>query len=86
MLHVSAFVNTDTIAKGLCVFHREAVAIQAGRIMLKRINHLTEEKANFAFETTLASRTFYSWISKLKKDGYVFHFLSKLYAEVINLD
>ena len=72
-LHVNAFVNADTIAEGLCAFHQEAVAIQAGRIMLKRMKYLAEEKANFSFEPTLASRTFYSWISNLKKDGYVFH-------------
>lgn len=72
-LEVSAFVNADTIAAGLCAFRPEAVAIQAGRVMLKRIKSLAEERENFAFETTLASRTFYPWISKLKKNGYAFH-------------
>ena len=81
---VSAFVNADTIAEGLCAFQQEAVAIQAGRVMLKRMKYLAEEKANFAFETTLASKTFYPWISNLKKDGYFFH-LTFLWLESADL-
>ena len=72
-LQVSAFVNADTIAEGLCAFQPETVAIQAGRMMLKRMKQLAKEKENFAFETTLASKTFYPWIKELKKEGYVFH-------------
>lgn len=41
--------------------------------MLSRIKTLAAEKANFAFETTLASRTFATWIKELKKDKYQFH-------------
>lgn len=83
-LNVSAFVNADTIAEGLCAFQPEVVAIQAGRAMLKRMKQLAEEKADFAFETTLASRTFYPWISKLKTEGYIFH-LVFLWLESANL-
>ncbi len=35
--------------------------------------HLANEKMNFAFETTLASKTFATWISSLKQQGYYFH-------------
>jgi predicted ABC-type ATPase len=83
-LRVSAFVNADTIAEGLCAFQPETVAIQAGRMMLKRMRFLAEEKTNFAFETTLASRTFYPWITKLKKEGYIFH-LTFLWLEGADL-
>src|SRR3990167_8584388 len=72
-LHVDDFVNADVIAQGLCAFQPEKAAIQAGRVMLGRMNLLAETKANFAFETTLASRTFSTWIPKLKKQGYRFH-------------
>jgi predicted ABC-type ATPase len=72
-LHVTDFVNADTIAQGLCAFQPEKVAIQAGKTMLKRIHHLAEEGADFAFETTLASRTFAPWIARLKENGYFFH-------------
>ena len=33
------------------------------------------EQLHFAFETTLASRTFSTWIPKLKQDGYEFHLI-----------
>src|SRR5688500_7207563 len=57
-LRVSEFVNADTIARGLSAFEPEAVAIQAGRIMLDRLKQLAGARSDFAFETTLASRSF----------------------------
>lgn len=72
-LHLGNFVNADVIAQGLCAYQPEKAAIQAGRIMLERIHTLANEKADFAFETTLASRSFAIWISNLKKQGYQFH-------------
>lgn len=74
-LHVDDFVNADAIAHGLCAFQPEKASIQAGRIMLETIQKLAEEKVNFAFETTLASRTFSTWIPKLKQEGYEFHLI-----------
>src|SRR5437868_6799082 len=72
-LKVPHFVNADTIARGLSAFHSEDMALKAGRIMLEHLHELAEERADFAFETTLASRTFAPWIAELKKAGYVFH-------------
>jgi predicted ABC-type ATPase len=72
-LAVSEFVNADVIARGLAAFNPEQVAIQAGRVMLARLAELAMERASFAFETTLASRTFAHWISELKTSGYLFH-------------
>jgi predicted ABC-type ATPase len=72
-LQITNFVNADNIAYGLSAFEPEKAAIQAGRIMLERIRFLASNKENFAFETTLASRTFAPWIKKLKNDGYLFH-------------
>lgn len=74
-LQVNEFVNADAIAHGLSAFQPEKVAIQAGRVMLERIHHLSGKKANFAFETTLASRTFAPWIVKLKKKDYSLHII-----------
>jgi predicted ABC-type ATPase len=71
--HIHDFVNADIIAQGLSAFQPEKAAIQAGRIMLDRIKTLANEKKNFAFETTLASRTFSTWIKGLKEKGYKFH-------------
>ena len=74
-LPVQEFVNADIIAKGLSSFQPESVAFDAGRIMLQRLHHLTAQRANVAFETTLASRTFASWIKTLTPTGYEFHLL-----------
>lgn len=74
-LAVSQFVNADTIALGLSAFAPEKAAMQAGRVMLARLRQLAENRENFAFETTLASRTFAPWIAELKKSGYQFHLI-----------
>lgn len=72
-LAVSQFVNADTIALGLAAFAPENAAMQAGRVMLVRLRQLAENRENFAFETTLGSRTFAPWIAELKESGYQFH-------------
>ena len=71
-LSLLEFVNADVIAQGLSAFNPDAAAIQAGRIMLARLKQLAEERASFAFETTLASRSFARWIQELCGTGYVF--------------
>jgi predicted ABC-type ATPase len=83
-MHVDNFVNADVIAQGLCAYQPETAAISAGRIMLDRIHALADARANFAFETTLSSRTFSVWIPKLKKQGYRFH-LVFLWLESVEL-
>ena len=72
-LGVSEFVNADTIAGGLSAFQPEAAAFQAGRVMLQRLQYLAGQGVDFAFETTLASRSFAPWIAQLRQQGYAFH-------------
>ncbi len=72
-LGVTEFVNADVIAQGLSAFNPERAAFHAGRSMLERLQQLADEHGNFAFETTLASRTFAHWIKELKNAGYAFH-------------
>jgi len=72
-LKVNEFVNADLIAQGLSGFRPEGTVFHAGRIMLERIHYLAKKRVDFAFETTLASRTFAPWISELLKTGYAFH-------------
>lgn len=67
---VSEFVNADVIAQGLSGLHPERVAVQAGRIMLTRLRELADARADFAFETTLASRSFAPWLRELSRSGY----------------
>lgn len=72
-LEVSQFVNADTIALGLSGFEPERAAFQAGRVMLTRLHQLAAEHEDFAFETTLSSKSFVPWIKGLRNDGYHFH-------------
>lgn len=72
---VDEFVNADAIAQGLSAFAPEGVALEAGKIMLRRLRELAERRRNFAFETTLASRSFAPWIKKQREAGYQAHLL-----------
>ena len=83
-LKVHEFVNADTIAAGLSAFSPESVAVAAGRIMLDRLRELARERRDFAFETTLASRTFVPWLKTLQAEGYRFH-LVYLWLPIVEL-
>ena len=72
-LAVTEFVNADVIARGLSAFAPEQVAMAAGRLMLERLRDLAGQQVSFAFETTLASRSFAPWIRQLLQIGYRFH-------------
>ena len=74
-LAVSEFVNADPIARGLSHFHPESVALAAGRVMLARLKALAAAREDFAFETTLASRSFAPWLRTLRASGYRAHLL-----------
>ena len=69
-LGIEVFVNADYIARGLSGRHAEAVAITAGRIMLTRLKELAAAKRDFAFESTLSSRSFAPFLRRLKAQGY----------------
>jgi len=70
ILNCKEFVNADEIAKGLSPFQPEKVSFEAGRIMLNRINELFIIKENFAFETTLATKSYKSKVIEAQKNGY----------------
>ncbi len=72
-LGVDEFVNADVIAQGLSGFSPERVAMAAGRVMWKRLHELAASRTSFAFETTLASRTFLPWLKELKRQGFHAH-------------
>jgi predicted ABC-type ATPase len=71
ILECKEFVNADEIAKGLSPFNPESVAIEAGKIMIKRLLDLFERKQDFAFETTLATRSYAKLITQAQKMGYI---------------
>ena len=70
ILNCKEFVNADEIAKGLSPFQPEKVSFESGRIMLKRINELLTNNQSFAFETTLATKSYKQKVIHAKKNGY----------------
>ena len=67
------FINADLIAQGLSPFSPEIVAIKSGKIVLQQIQEYTANGADFAFETTLAGKTYLNLMRKLKNKGYKIH-------------
>lgn len=70
MLNCDEFVNADEIARGLSPLNPEKSAIEAGRWMLKKIDQLISSKTDFAFETTLSTKSFTRTVARAKKSGY----------------
>lgn len=70
ILDCKEFVNADEIAKGISPFQPEKAGIEAGRFMLKRIKKLLELGENFAFETTLSTRSYVQFVAKAKELNY----------------
>ena len=70
MLRCKEFVNADEIAKGLSPFQPDKVAIEAGRIMLSRIDDLMNQNVDFAFETTLATKSYARFVLEAQTKGY----------------
>lgn len=70
ILDCKEFVNADEIAKGLSPFQPEKVAFEAGRIMLERVEVLLKSNENFAFETTLATKSYKQKLIQAKENGF----------------
>lgn len=69
-LGITEFVNADAIATGLSPLNPESMAVQAGRLMLDRLRTLADAGTDFAFETTLAARSFAPFLQACKNSGY----------------
>jgi predicted ABC-type ATPase len=82
VLNCREFVNADSIAAGLSPFDVEKYAVEAGRLMLKRMEQLIDEKSDFAIETTLSSKIYGQRINQAKGKGYkiilIFFWLSNV--------
>lgn len=80
ILDCDEFVNADEIARGLSPFRPEKAGIQAGRLMLQRIKFLINKGQDFAFETTLSTRSYKNLVEDAKRNGYsitlIFFYLS----------
>ncbi len=70
ILKCKEFVNADQIAAGISPFQPDKVAFEAGRIMLERIDTLLKLDENFAFETTLSTKSYKNKLIAAKEKGY----------------
>jgi predicted ABC-type ATPase len=64
------FINADLIAAGLSPLAPERELIAASRIFLGEIEEHIASREDFAFETTLAGRTYLRLIERMQKDGW----------------
>ncbi len=69
LLACREFVNADEIARGLSPFQPETVSIQAGRLMLARLDELLAAGETFALETTPATRHYLRFIAEARAQG-----------------
>ena len=70
ILNCREFVNADEIARGLSPFNPSSVAIEAGRLMLQRIEELLKRNETFSIETTLATRSYVNLVKQAQEQGY----------------
>ena len=75
VLHCKEFVNADEIARGLSPFNPESVAIEAGRLMLQRIEYLLVKDESFSIETTLATKSYINLVRRAQAKGYTVRLL-----------
>lgn len=64
------FINADLIAAGLSPFNPVIAAVRAGRLMLEEIEQCVSDQKTFAFETTLAGRSYAKRIPEWQQLGY----------------
>lgn len=64
------FINADLIAAGLSPFAPEAAAIRAGRLMLEEMTTCANRGESFAFETTLAGKSYLHRFKQWQAAGY----------------
>lgn len=70
MFDCDEFINADEIARGLSPLNPERASIRAGRLMLLRIRELLNQGESFAFETTLATKSYKGFVDQANEHGY----------------
>ena len=66
----SRFVNADLIAAGLSPLAPERELLAASRLFLREIETCISLREDFAFETTLAGRSYLKLITRLRAEGW----------------
>jgi len=64
------YINADLIAAGLSPFKPELAAVEAGKLMLGKIDSCVRSNVSFAIETTLSGRLYLRRIAKWQTLGY----------------
>lgn len=64
------FINADLIAAGLSPLAPERELLAASRLFLREIEERIAAREDFAFETTLAGRTYLRLVERLRADGW----------------
>ena len=67
------FINADLLARAYSPFDPDAGMLRAGRTVLERIAEFTKVRTDFAFETTLAGRSYAPLLRKMKTAGFRLH-------------
>jgi predicted ABC-type ATPase len=70
VLDVPLFVNADQIAAGLAAIRTSSADFEAGRFMLRQVRTLAAQRADFAFESTLSSRSLAPMLRGFRNVGY----------------
>ncbi|MBQ6082829.1 MAG: zeta toxin family protein [Bacteroidales bacterium] len=70
ILNCKEFVNADEIARGLSPFNPDGMAVEAGKLMLKRIDELLQKEESFSIETTLSTRSYFKLVETAHQKGY----------------
>ena len=70
LLNCREFVNSDEFAKSFSPFDPSAASVTASRYMLMKINYLLDKRADFAVETTLATRSLIKIVLQAQELGY----------------
>ncbi|MFW6217196.1 MAG: zeta toxin family protein [Desulfohalobiaceae bacterium] len=71
-LQIHEYLNADQIALELYGYYPKTNVVRPGKVMLQRMHELVDQNKEFAFETTLAPRSFARWIRTLISKDYVF--------------
>jgi predicted ABC-type ATPase len=82
-LNITQFVNADLIAYGLSPFAPEREAVQAGKLMLRRIDKLAGSGESFCFETTLSGRSYARMIPAWQAKGFT---VRLIFLSLVNVE
>ena len=66
----SHYINADLIAAGISPLAPERELMTASRIFLHEMENCIQKQCDFAFETTLAGRTYLRKVQRLRHAGW----------------